>query len=194
MKNSKLNSAPPVYWKHGTTQTSAQNASNQWKVVTSATKTTHLSRTTSTRQAIDRSLLLRSIKEAQQNQPSTDNNTSPITMGEFFLPLQKGNTPLRKTRITNQQALDALAIRANCQTNMAQRPKPRTHLGQMIRIPNHFTQMKKTEHTIGQRRLSPMTPQRRQEPVIEHQQRNNSGKMLQFNLLPTCRPSQRDKR
>jgi hypothetical protein len=50
------------------------------------------------RQAIGRSLLLRSIKEAHQKQPSTDKNTSPITMGEKNLPLQKGNTPLRRTR------------------------------------------------------------------------------------------------
>ena len=99
------------------------------------------------RQAIGRSLLLRSIKEAHQNQPSTDNNTSPITMGENFLPLQKGNTPLQKTRITSRQALDAVATRANCQINRDLRPKPRTHLGQMIRIPIRFAQKKKTEHT-----------------------------------------------
>ena len=98
------------------------------------------------RQAIGRSLLLRSIKEAHHNQPSTDNNTSPIR-AKMFLPLQKGNTPLQKTRATNRQALDAVATRAICQINRAQRPKPHTHLGQMIRIPNRFAQMKKTEHT-----------------------------------------------
>jgi hypothetical protein len=42
------------------------------------------------RQAIGRSLLLRSIKEAHQNQPSTDNNTSPITMGENFFTAAEG--------------------------------------------------------------------------------------------------------
>jgi hypothetical protein len=39
------------------------------------------------RQAIGRSLLLRSIKEAHQKQPSTNKNISPITIGEIVLPL-----------------------------------------------------------------------------------------------------------
>ena len=42
------------------------------------------------RQAIGRSLPLRSIKEAYQNQPSTDNNTSPITMGEIVFTAAEG--------------------------------------------------------------------------------------------------------
>ncbi len=42
------------------------------------------------RQAIGTSLLLRSIKEAHQNQPSTDNNTSPITMGENIFTAAEG--------------------------------------------------------------------------------------------------------
>ena len=93
MKNSKLqksNNAPHEYWKHGTTQTSAQNASNQWKVVTSVDKNDIYNHLDYVRQAIGRSLLLRSIKEAHQNQPSTDNNTSPITMGENFFTAAEG--------------------------------------------------------------------------------------------------------
>jgi hypothetical protein len=86
MKNWKLrksNSAPPVYWKHGTTQTSAQNASNQWKVVTSATKTTHPSTTTWTTCG-------KLLVKVHQKQPSTDKNTSPITMGEMFFTAAEG--------------------------------------------------------------------------------------------------------
>ena len=152
MKSSKLqksNSAPHEYWKHGTTQTSAQNASNQWKVVTSATKMTHLFTTTSTtcgKRLVDPCSSLPSKKHIRTN-PAPTTTLPPSRWAKMFLPLQKGNTPLRKTRITNRQALDAVATRAICQINRAQRPKPRTHLGQMIRIPIRFAQMKKTEHT-----------------------------------------------
>ena len=152
MKSSKLqksNSAPHEYWKHGTTRTSAQNASNQWKVVTSATKTTHLFTTTSTtcgKPLVDPCSSDPSRKHIRTN-PAPTTTLPPSRWAKIVLPLQKGNTPLQKTRITNRQALDAVVTRANCQINRAQRPKPRTHLGQMIQIPNHFTQTKKTEHT-----------------------------------------------
>jgi hypothetical protein len=147
MKNSKLqknNSAPHEYWKHGTTQTSAQNVSNQWKVVTSATKTTHRFTTTSTtcgKLLVDPCSSDPPRKHIKTN-PAPTTTLPPSRWAKSFLPLQKGDTPLQKTRITNRQALDTVATRANCQINRAQRPKPRTHLGQMIRSPNRFAQMK----------------------------------------------------
>ena len=151
MKSSKLqksNSAPHEYWKHGTTQTSAQNASNQWKVVTSATKTTHLFTTTSTtcgKLLVDPCSSDPSRKHIRTN-PAPTTTLPPSRWAKIFLPLQKGNTPLQKTRITSRQALDAVATRANRQINRDQRPKLRTHLGQMIRIPIRLAQKKKTEH------------------------------------------------
>ncbi len=92
MKLAKNNNAPHVYWKHGTTQTSAQNTFNQWKVITSGDKNdapiyNHLDYV---RQAIGRSLLLRPIKEAHQKQPNTDKNTSSITMGEKYFTAAEG--------------------------------------------------------------------------------------------------------